>query len=267
MILINPYTYAAGSGSDADATAFLLASANDGDATISAATHQLFTDLKAAGVYPHLTALYLFVGGNAAKHKWNAVNPLDTDGAHRISSFSGTHDANGFTSSGTNASNLNLIPSSALTLNDTHIAIYSGTAGTGGDTGWDIGATNGAFSQTLMLGVRRGDTFFNYSYNSSSSTSVANTNGLGFYVMSRRANNDLELYKNGASVATNTAANGGVLTSNSLYLGALNIDGSESSAQARNYRSVSVGTSLTDAKVADYHTAITAFHTALSRNV
>ena len=90
-------------GPPADAQAFITA-AGITDPTQQSAIITLVTDLKGYGLWTKMKAIYPFVGGTATTHKFNLKNPLDTDGAFRLS-FSGgwTHSANGALPNGTNA--------------------------------------------------------------------------------------------------------------------------------------------------------------------
>ena len=72
--------------------------------TVSAATITLFTSLVSNGLYDGMIYMYPMLGGNAAGHKFNALNPLDTNGAYRLTFNGGwTHSSSGATPNGTNA--------------------------------------------------------------------------------------------------------------------------------------------------------------------
>ena len=67
-------------------------------AQIWCAVNTLFDTLKNGGVYSHLHFLHLNLGETTSTQKFNAVNPVDSDGAYRLT-YNGTHvyvDANGF---------------------------------------------------------------------------------------------------------------------------------------------------------------------------
>jgi hypothetical protein len=64
-------------------------------------SNYLVTIFKELGTWNGAVAIYPFVGGTAASHKWNLKNPLDTDGAKRLTFVGGvTHNANGFNGNG-----------------------------------------------------------------------------------------------------------------------------------------------------------------------
>jgi hypothetical protein len=91
------------SGFDADAQAFLTAAAITDD-TQKSAVNTLVRDLKRFGLWTKIKAFYPFVGGTAASHKLNLIDPRDTDTAYRLT-FSGgwTHTSMGAQCNGTNA--------------------------------------------------------------------------------------------------------------------------------------------------------------------
>jgi hypothetical protein len=58
---------------------------------------------KGGGWWSKMYALYLYIGGTATAHKFNAVNPLDTDAAFRLTFFGGiTHSSEGMKGNGIN---------------------------------------------------------------------------------------------------------------------------------------------------------------------
>lgn len=260
-----------GGAFDADAEAFLVASANDGDPTISAATHQLFTDLKDAGIYTKMKGLWLIVGGTAAKHKWNAVDPRDLDAAFRLT-FVGawTHGATGMNASGSypNHARTFLVPSAVLTENDTHLAVYSRTNNNVGD---DIGAHGSGNGKVLYLSCRTSGNFdavMNQTASAVEIVSAANADGRGFYVASRRSSTDFETYKNGVSQGTYTIAEAGARPDFDFFIGDRNFGGAGlGNNSQKEYALISVGDSLTDQNVTDYTTAVQAFETTLGRAV
>jgi hypothetical protein len=71
--------------------------------TISAATVTLFTSLVNNGLYSKIIAMYPLLGENAVGCKFNAVNPVDTDAAYRITYAGGmSFNSSGQTSNGSN---------------------------------------------------------------------------------------------------------------------------------------------------------------------
>ena len=73
-----------------------LSAAGITDATITNAICTLVKDLKDAGIYSKFKALYPIVGGTATTHKYNLIDPQDTDAAFRLQFNGGwVHSSNG----------------------------------------------------------------------------------------------------------------------------------------------------------------------------
>ncbi|MDD5650794.1 MAG: SGNH/GDSL hydrolase family protein [Candidatus Nanoarchaeia archaeon] len=74
-----------------------------------------------------IKAIYPYIGGNATSHKYNLLNPLDSDDAFRLD-FNGTitHSVLGIKGDGsTGYFDTHLIPSTILTLNNIFLAHYA----------------------------------------------------------------------------------------------------------------------------------------------
>ena len=117
--------------SDTDAQAFITAAGITDNTQINA-INTLVTDLKSAGVWTKMKALYPFVGGTSTTHKWNLKDPRDLNDAFRLT-FSGgwTHGSTGALPNGTTGyAETYFNPSTNLTLYNTHISFYSRTNNT-----------------------------------------------------------------------------------------------------------------------------------------
>jgi hypothetical protein len=87
---------------DPNVLAFLTATGIT-DTTITDALNLFVVSLKANNLWSKFNAIYPFVGGSATTHKFNLVDPQDTDAAHRITFVGGlTHDADGVKGNGSN---------------------------------------------------------------------------------------------------------------------------------------------------------------------
>lgn len=261
---------ASGVAFDADAQAFFTA-ASITDDTQKTAVNDLVVALKADGIWAKCNAIYPFVGGTASTHKYNLKDPQDTNGAYRLT-FSGTntHDAEGYTGSTSDGyARTYLVPNSVLSATSHHMAIYLRGAGSASWDSREMGAYSSA-TATMMLRARSGgNTARAYSLREAAGViSVANSDATGFWVMSRRANNDFELYKNGSSFGTDTNTNTGTLPTHEIYLSAVNVtDSSPSGNGANEIAFASIGAGLDDTEASNYHTAVEAFQDALSRGV
>ena len=250
---------------DAATTAFLSATAIT-DATITSAIDTLVVDLKAYGIWSKMKAIYPFVGGTATTHKYNLINPTDSDAAFRLAFTGGwTHSANGVTPNGTNGyADTFLTPSTTLSLNSTHLSLYSRTnviengidMGTWGTnycfTHWNYGGT------TAFRGLN--------SYFASRSL-IANTNS--FLIASRIVSNNEMYFTNGSKVIDYGALST-TLPTTKLYIGAVNKgDGTNNGNyfSSKQYAFSSIGDGLSITESANFYTAVQKFQTTLGRQV
>ena len=236
-------------GFDPDAQAFLTATGIT-DPTISNAINQLVLDLKSNSIWSKFTAIYPFVGGTGTTHKYNLKNPLDTDGAHRITyTGSPTHNSSGIAFTGGSLGNTHIIPSSHLTLNDTSISINSSTnVGSGADI---------SSSGCIAFYINYLGGFYSDMYNvlgGAGRLTVSNSNSIGFFTASRLPGPLYNIYKNGTSLA-NSAVTAGSLGGSDLIFGAV----------GRTYDFVSIGLGLTTSEVGILTTIKSTFNTALGR--
>jgi hypothetical protein len=126
-MIINSYIFGS-SVSDADAQAFITA-AGITDNTQKTAINTLVLSLKANNIWQKFKAIYPFVGGTATTHKFNLINPADTNAAYRLTFTGGwTHSSTGALPNGTNAyANTYLDTQNDLSLNSGHFSFYSRT--------------------------------------------------------------------------------------------------------------------------------------------
>ena len=91
-------------GLDASATAFTTAAGLTDD-TQKSAINTLVKDLKRFNLWSKIKAFYPFVGGSATSHKFNLLDPRDTNDAYRLT-FSGgwTHSSMGAQCNASNTS-------------------------------------------------------------------------------------------------------------------------------------------------------------------
>jgi hypothetical protein len=248
---------------DTDAQSFFTATGIT-DTTQKNAVNQLVLDLKSYGIWTKMTAIYPFVGGDATKHSYNLKNPA----AFQIV-WAGTivHDANGFTGNGTTGyGNTGITPSTHLTEDDTHMSIYSRTSAS--TASYDMGCNDASNNQMLMR-IRTGsDTFQFICYASGTPlNATGNTDAQGFYIGTRRANNDAESYKNGSTAISDSSSDATTRPALAMYICCRNNNGTPAGFTSRNYALATVGLKLTDTEAANFHTAVQAFQAALGRAV
>jgi hypothetical protein len=247
-----------GGGFDPDAQAFFDRVTTAGGTlttTEKNATNQLVLDMKSAGIWSAMRAVYPMVGASAAACAQNL----------KSSSFTGTFTSGwtfastGVTPNGTSAfMQTNLSPSANLALNSVHMSYYSRTniISNQMEMGSYIGSTNLCYL------------IFNYNNTGFSAincadaprTSPANPT-TGLLIGSRISSTEEKYYTNnvsqtrvGASVTLNT---------NQMYIGA----GNSGLYSSKECAFSSIGDGLTDTQASNFYTAVQAFQTTLSRQV
>jgi hypothetical protein len=248
---------------DADAQAFITAAAIT-DPTQQTAINTLVVSLKGYNIWTKMKALYPFVGGTAAQHKFNLKNPLDTNSAFRLV-FSGgwTHSPTGALPNGVNGyADSYLVPSTTLQLNSSHMAGYirSNTTSGGIFGCYNSGASNGLYTNPkFSSGLQESRN------NSGGGGNVVNTDSRGFWINTRIVSTQYKIFKNNTTNQTSNTNTTGLCTLNA-YIGSINANGSPE-YQNREIAFASIGDGLTDTDAAGYYTAIQAFQTTLGRQV
>jgi hypothetical protein len=249
------------SSNDPDAQAFITA-AGITDPTQQSAINTLVLDLKSNNIWTKMNAIYPFVGGTATTHKFNLKNPADTDAAFRLSFVGGwTHSANGALPNGTNAYAETFCLHTQL--NSASISFYSRTNSTGLFN--DIGNATNTTPNSIIF-ARYLDRFYGH-LNQTADASTANLNSLGYYLVSRTANNINKLYKN-SSLVLNSGILSTSIPTNTITIGAWK----QSAVLISRYSNrqcafATIGTGLTDGEAAALYTAVQAFQTTLGRQV
>jgi hypothetical protein len=261
---------------DADALAFLTA-ASITDPTITTAIEALVIDLKAAGIWTKMKAVYPFVGATASSHKWNLKDPRDLDAAFRLTFMGGvTHNSGGVTPNGTSGYALTYVSRlNHLQLNSVHLSFYSRSNQSLG-TLVDMGVGDGI--SRCYIGIRRNyGGVLNRSVSDITSASntiptaailESDTTSANYYIASRESASLNTLYKGGAQVAQNTTDWG--ITSannNTVFLFAANNQGSATSFSPRSCGLASIGDGLTSTEAANLYNAVQAFQITLGRAV
>jgi hypothetical protein len=212
------------------------------------------------------------LGGNAAGHKFNGLNPLDTDGAYRLTFTGGwTHSSSGATPNGTNAyANTYFGPStlSSLTISAGTMGLYSGTDAAGGAVAGGGGSGTGnnywAFYPRSAGGIMSA---FAWESNTGAATSVTIPNTLGGLHFTRSGTTTTcQYYRRGIFVqSVNVTAN--AKDSRSIYLGALNQNGTDSQYSTNRHQFTYAHTGLTAAQITTLDNIIQTYQESLGRNV
>ncbi len=237
------------------------------DMTQIRAVSTLVTDLKYAGIWGKMKAIYPFVGGTATTHKFNLKDPRNTLDAYVITFGSGwTHSSTGALPNGTinGTATFGIIPSRDMSDSSAHMSLYSRTNVIANQV--DIGYFSGA-TANISLYLRWGDGIFYgdmYDY-ISNRVQVANTDARGFYISSRESTTSLKSFKNGTQVGTTTttAVTGRTSLTSQIILGGRN-DGYYST---KEFAFMSIGDGLSNTESLAYYTAVQKFQTSLGRQV
>ena len=261
---------------DTDAQAFFTAVEGGGDTlttTEKDATNQLVLDLKAASLFSLFDAFYPFVGGTASSHKWNLLDPQNTDAAYRMSFLGGmTHSATGIRGNGTNSvgnTHWNSVSESAT---QTCIGVYINDGLTATP---NLEYDFGAFVETpimkdglLILGYNNKTTkyvnFLNTDYKSTTSGDYSSGLFLG-----QNNGSTIQLYQDATQLISTPQTFGSIDYEWGVGASFRDVGGSPtaSSASQRGYGTAFIGdTYLNQTQITALNTALVTFNTSLSRN-
>jgi hypothetical protein len=247
-------------GFDADAEAFFARVTAAGGAlssTEQTAVNQLVLDMKSAGIWSAMKAVYPMVGASAAACAQNL----------KSSSFTGTFTSGwtfastGVTPNGTSAyMDTTFNPNTSISdINSAHLSIYSRT--TTGNSAVDIGAANPYWDVEIIYSGQYFVGPMNNSY-----LSTANSDAKGLWTNSRISSSDIVAYRNGSSFISGSSAPTTKPPYN-VYIGARNDNTVPLFFSNRQYAFASIGDGLTSTNVSNLYTAVQAFQTTLSRQV
>ena len=244
---------------DSDVNAFISATGIT-DATQKSAINTLVTDLKSYSLWSKMDAIYPMVGGTATTHKYNLKNPLDTDGAFRLT-FSGgwTHSSTGALGNGTNTwAETHLIPYNILDRDNSHLSFYSRTDVIGNQTEIGIGS--------LYLLYRYGSSTYKAfnSLQAQRGSLFAPTTGM---LIGSRINSTVEKYYHQGVLTDNLTVNSLAIPSSALSVSVGTNDPGYSQFSAKECAFATIGEGLTDTEANDFETVVQNFQTTLSRNV
>ena len=224
---------------------------------------------KAAGWWSTLLAFYPYIGGTATAHKFNAVNPVDSNAAFRAQFFgSVTHSATGVQSNGVNGYANTFFNDSAVGVdrNNFGISMYSRTASV--STGVDMGSVNSSYIYFWIKRLVGSDTCGAYDDSNFGFAQSFVPSSQGSFTVTRQTAeaNTQRLYRNGALVGSRLAAPTPYVNL-PMYLMGRNFFGSPGYYSSRNYAAHAIHNGMTAANVASFHTALQTLQVALNRNV
>jgi hypothetical protein len=260
-------------GYDLDTQAYIVTTGLD--ISYAPALDDLVRDLKAAGLWAKMSAIYPFIGGTAALHRWNLKDPRDLDAAYRLTysnSASTTHStALGYrpNAQGQNANggyaDTHFIPLGVLTQDSTHLSWYSLQDTPAADRA-EFGAFNWggmATSRFHIIARYQGVNAYYYGMSENASTNVPSPAASGLFVTSRTGPTTTTPYRNGVKLGSSSEASV-ALPDRPLWLGAINSFNNRSDIPVGF---ASIGSGLNDQNVTDLYNIVQAYQTALSRQV
>jgi hypothetical protein len=249
--------------SDPNAQAFIDA-AQITDVTQADAINNLVLGLKYNGLWTKMKAVYPFVGGTATTHKFNLMNPVDSDAAYRLVFNGGwTHSSNGVQGNGVNGYADTKLAETSDLLNNEHISIYSRTDSNGAFA--DMGVANTSTTIETNIISRLTNLFYARSQGPNLTT-VSNSDSRGLFISNRQSNTILKAIKNLTSTSINNTSLG-INSASNILIGGFNLNNSPSSFSPRQYAFSSIGFGLTDTDALNLYTIVQNYQTALGRQV
>lgn len=228
----------------------------------------LVSSTKAIGVWDLIKALYGFVGGTAASHKWNWKDMRDLDGAFRLVFSNIAHD-----SFGTKANAFNSFSNTFLTANSTNfpgglisMGVYSSDNLTGS---WvDIGARTGGSPATADLALTNGFTTLiaGTAFTSGSNTISATTSSYkGIVISNRTSSSNFSIYKNGQIVVSDLNTRSIVYPNLNIYINSINRAGAAESGSSRRIPFAFIAPQLIDIQAIQASNIVTFAQSILNR--
>jgi len=257
---------------DPDAQAFITA-ASITDPTQKSAIYTLVGALKSANIWTKMKALYPFVGGTAAQHRFNLKDPRPVDAAFYLTfNGGGTHSATGYLPNGNSYADTKLVPNTVLIARNTHMSLYSRENTIAENYRLDMGACNLVTAVPIMSLSPKYDSSsraLSDSYNlNTNRILVSNGDSKGFYLSTRTSINSHKLFKDTTILATDTVNDGTNSTPQfQITIGGFNFGGSIVQYSNRELAIASIGDGLTDTEAANFYTAVQTYQTTLGRQV
>lgn len=261
-----------GSPFDPATNAYLAATGLD--SSYAPALDGLVRGLKDTGLWAKMAAIYPFIGGTAALHKWNLKDPRDADDAYRLGFWDrGTtshSDALGYRANaqgqgrGGGYADTYLVPAARLAdVNSTHLAFYGLE-----DTPAEDRAEMGNFS--WLTGPERFHIIsryanvnaFYYGQSEQGASNVGVPAASGLFVATRTSATNQSAYRNGVLLASDASAPSAGLPPFSVLVGAIS---GFANATDIPCGFASIGAGLAAQDVADLNRVVTDYQTALNR--
>jgi len=205
-------------------------------------------------IYDQIDAMYMFIGTTAANQNFNAMNPVDTDAAFRLTPLATiTRDKEG----AIGAMNTFYDFSVNGVTNSVHVSYYSYTsAAVAGNT--EMGVLGGG---RMLLDIKEGGTgtsnFDCYSFGAGR-VSFNTANAFGYFIGNRTGTTFSELVHEGVQVNSIATTSGTPPTGNT-YLNAYNATGNTSQASSKKCGFATIGKGLSPSQWALLDSAVQTF--------
>jgi hypothetical protein len=254
---------------DPATTAYLTATGLD--ASYAPALDGLVTGLKSKNLWGRLTAIYPFIGGTAALHKWNLKDPRDADDAYRLTFIGGTHTTDlgyranyqGGTQNAQGYADTHFVPLGQLPQDSTHLSFYSLEDTPPADRA-EMGCYNWTPGGRFHIIARYlGVNAYYYGMAEAGATNVPVPAASGLFVATRTASTVQQGYRNGVMLDVSTAPSIGLPTT-TVYIGSINEFVNRSDIPCGF---ASIGTGLSYQNNVDLYAVVQAYQTALGRAV
>lgn len=243
------------------------------------AVNDLVVGLKGAGLWNRMRAVYPFIGGTSTAHRWNLVDPRDSDLAKRLVFVGGvTHGSNGIKPNGTTGYAKTFFdPHEECPQYSFHGSYYSrennapgsgdffpfGGKGVGPAIQLDFYNTNGIYGDVGSI---------NFTGSPTALTITSQTTFNGLFTLTCLYDNFLKIYRGSTQLGSQTTSRYGYFQNNDpntdvgkLYLGAFN--NNETAAYFSSYECgfASFGWGLNDSQVSAFNSIVNNYLTALNR--
>jgi hypothetical protein len=247
-----------GASFDVDAQAFfdrVTAAGGTLSATEQTAVNTLVIDMKSAGIWTPMKAIYPMVGASAAACAQNL----------KSSSFTGTFTSGwtfastGVTPNGTSAYFDTLITNTTLIMTNCSWGFYSRTNSDALQSDIGLGA-----AEVL---TRLGNVLYCDMPDSANRLTPSNTDSLGFYSMCNDSTNGYKIYKNGSSISSNSFVNRTFQSGYNMLLSAYQEGGVIARYSNRQLAFGYASNGINTTEASDFYTAVQTFQTTLSRQV
>ena len=284
--MFTPFAFVkSAAGFDPDAQAFINATGISG--SNATAINTLVLDLKSANIWDKLYAAYPFIGGTAAAHKYNLVDPQDTDAAYRAVFTDCTHNSTGVVFNGTSAFANSFVDFTNVLQDDSHWSFYntnnvspymtSGVYPTGGGFPYQTRRRNESRYHGVEMGAGAGIYAMVNSLEAKTGDEDPAGNLAGWLMGSRISSTQQKVKNNNRTIFTQNE-NSTTKPANGVkaIIGARNNSdgtGTGINIQASTYTAYyagwwSIGDGLTDDTMINaYYTAVQDYQTAIGRQV